>query len=142
MSRQFAVWFAEILAGNKITTRALEGTLLQPGESATIQVVFRWKQNAENLGLKTIAIIVKDKEELAKASNLLADIQLKIIDENNSNYDEDQVLLLTVQTSKGLEFDGVIIFNENSYDENKKIDLRQLFVAKTRALHKLFINKN
>lgn len=106
------------------------------------EVIKKEITDLKNLGLKTIAIIVKDKEELAKASNLLADIQLKIIDENNSNYDEDQVLLLTVQTSKGLEFDGVIIFNENSYDENKKIDLRQLFVAKTRALHKLFINKN
>ena len=82
-----------------------------------------------------------DKNELAKASVLLSDCNLQILDEKNSNYDELQVVLLTVQTAKGLEFDGVIIFDEDSYDENIKLDLKQLFVAKTRALHKLYLNK-
>ena len=46
---------------NKITTRALEGTLLQPGESATLEVVFTWKKDPDNLGLKTnIAEISED----------------------------------------------------------------------------------
>ena len=91
-------------------------------------------------GYKTIAVICKDKAELAKASVLLSDCNLQILDEKNSNYDELNVVLLTVQTAKGLEFDGVIIFDEGSYDENVKLDLKQLFVAKTRALHKLYLN--
>jgi uncharacterized repeat protein (TIGR01451 family) len=46
---------------NKITTRCLESTLLQPGESTTVEVVFRWKNSADNLGLKTnIAEISED----------------------------------------------------------------------------------
>ena len=92
-------------------------------------------------GYKTIAVICKDKAEIAKASVLLSECNLQILDEKNSNYDELQVVLLTVQTAKGLEFDGVIIFDEDSYDENIKLDLKQLFVAKTRALHKLYLNK-
>ena len=48
----------------KIVTRALERKLLQPGESATVEVVFRWKQNANNLGVKTnIAEISEDYNE-------------------------------------------------------------------------------
>ncbi len=52
-------------AGNgKITTRCLDGLVLQPGESATIEVVFRWINSADNLGLKTnIAEISEDYNE-------------------------------------------------------------------------------
>ena len=38
---------------NVISTRLLENTLLQPGESATVTVIFRWINGSENLGLKT-----------------------------------------------------------------------------------------
>ena len=53
------IWTKE--GEGKITTRALEEILLQPGESATIEVIFRWKRGANNLGLKTnIAEISED----------------------------------------------------------------------------------
>ena len=53
------IWTKE--GDNKITTRALEGTLLQPGESATVEVIFTWKKGENNLGLKTnIAEISED----------------------------------------------------------------------------------
>ncbi len=49
---------------NRITTRALEGTLLKPGESATVEVTFTWKKDENNLGLKTnIAEISEDYNE-------------------------------------------------------------------------------
>lgn len=49
---------------NKITTRVLEETLLQPGESATIEVVFTWINGRENMGTKTnIAEISEDYNE-------------------------------------------------------------------------------
>ena len=38
---------------NVIKTRLLENTLLQPGESATVTVIFRWINGSNNLGLKT-----------------------------------------------------------------------------------------
>lgn len=48
----------------KITTRALEGTLLQPGEQAVVPVVFTWINGADNLGTKTnIAEISEDYNE-------------------------------------------------------------------------------
>ena len=46
---------------NKVTTRALETKLLKPGESAEVSIIFTWKNNADNLGLKTnIAAITED----------------------------------------------------------------------------------
>ena len=48
-------------ADGKITTRALENTLLQPGESATVTVILKWKNDANNLGVKVnVAEISED----------------------------------------------------------------------------------
>ncbi|MBQ9297503.1 MAG: Cys-Gln thioester bond-forming surface protein [Clostridia bacterium] len=45
----------------KVTTKALEKTLLQPGESATVKILLTWKNNANNLGTKiNIAEISED----------------------------------------------------------------------------------
>ena len=48
--------------GNRvIATRALEDTLIEPGESKDVTVIFRWIQGKDNLGLKTnIAEISED----------------------------------------------------------------------------------
>ena len=49
---------------NVISTRQLEGTLLQPGESATVEVILTWINGKDNLSLKTnIAEISEDKNE-------------------------------------------------------------------------------
>ncbi|MBQ2836412.1 MAG: Cys-Gln thioester bond-forming surface protein [Clostridia bacterium] len=49
---------------NVISTRQLEGTLLQPGESATVEVIFTWINSSDNLALKTnTAEISEDKNE-------------------------------------------------------------------------------
>ena len=85
------------------------------------------------------AIIVKDSTELEVAEKMLQDLNLTVLNENNMLYGNSQNTLLTVQTAKGLEFDSVIIFNINSYKDTP-LDLRLLYVAKTRALHKLIIN--
>ena len=46
---------------NVISTRLLENTLLEPGESAEVKVIFRWINGSNNLGLKTnIAEISED----------------------------------------------------------------------------------
>ena len=49
---------------NVISTRQLEETLLQPGESKTIEVVFTWINDPNNMALKTnTAEISEDKNE-------------------------------------------------------------------------------
>ena len=52
-------WIDE--GNNVISTRLLENTLLKPGESAEVKVIFRWINGNNNLGLKTnIAEISED----------------------------------------------------------------------------------
>ena len=49
---------------NVISTRQLENTLLQPGESKTIEVIFTWINSADNLSQKTnTAEISEDKNQ-------------------------------------------------------------------------------
>jgi len=86
------------------------------------------------------AIICKDDDELKVACEKLANLNMVVLDESNLNYENDKVIILTVQTAKGLEFDSVILYDENSYTESAN-DLKLLYVAKTRALHKLIINR-
>jgi len=61
-----------------------------------------------------------------------------IYNENDSEYNGN-ICLLTAQTSKGLEFDGVIITNEHLYDKTSSQEVKSLYVATTRALHELII---
>ena len=49
---------------NVISTRQLEGVLLQPGESATVEVILTWINGEDNLDLKTnVAEISEDDNE-------------------------------------------------------------------------------
>lgn len=43
-----------------ISTKQLEKKLLQPGESATVEVVLTWINGAENLALKTNIVEISD----------------------------------------------------------------------------------
>lgn len=92
----------------------------------------------ENKNCASIAIICKDNIEMQYCKSLLKNNNIRACDENDANYYSGKCIL-DVQTSKGLEFDGIIIFNENSYDKTKSIDIKSLYVAMTRALHELII---
>ena len=82
---------------NVITTRLLENTLLQPGESAEVTVVLTWINGGDNLGLKTnIAEISEDYNEKG-----IPDIDSK---PNNQVPGEDDIdnapVLLSILTGK------------------------------------------
>ena len=93
---------------------------------------------------KTIAIICKDDTETKKVYNLLKnnEIDINIVTEQDESYKEG-IIVLSSYLSKGLEFDAVIIFNANNinYGDNC-IDQRLLYIAITRAMHRLYINYN
>ncbi len=85
------------------------------------------------------AVICKDQLELEKAYDVLKD-NVSVYNENDAEFDNNSVCLLTIEASKGLEFDFVIIYDFNSFKENE-LDFKRFYVAKTRALHKLIINQ-
>ena len=88
---------------------------------------------------KTIAIITKEQNE----ANIIYEELKKYIDIsliNSSNFCYNgSVSVLPSYLSKGLEFDAVIINGKNSFNVDNVLDMKLLYVSKTRALHKLFI---
>ena len=94
---------------------------------------------------KSIAIICKDCEE---ANYINKKLKEEGIDASNiTNLDLEYnggICTITSYLAKGLEFDGVIISDASLgvYDSSKKIDMKILYVAMTRALHELNILYN
>jgi DNA helicase-2/ATP-dependent DNA helicase PcrA len=92
-------------------------------------------------GHKTIAVICKTMEECEEILPLLkkADKDISIITGNEKEY-KSGIVIVPSYLSKGLEFDVVLISNANNqnYTENE-LDIKLLYVAMTRPLHKLCI---
>lgn len=93
----------------------------------------------KDLGYNSIGIITKTnklaKKLYSKISNLCENISL--IDDNIDGYD-NKICIISAFNSKGLEFDGVIILDSDEIYKTS-IDKNLLYIASTRALHKLSI---
>jgi len=95
----------------------------------------------QKLSYKSIAVICKTLKECKNAYALISK-QVKdvtLISGKEEVY-KGGIVVLPSCLAKGLEFDAVLIFNANSagytYDE---LDIKLLYVAMTRPLHKLYI---
>lgn len=93
----------------------------------------------KDLGYNSIGIITKTnklaKKLYSKISNLCENISL--IDDNIDSYD-NKICIISAFNSKGLEFDGVIILDSDEIYKTS-MDKNLLYIASTRALHKLSI---
>lgn len=88
--------------GNKITTRALEGKLLNPGDSATVEVIFTWKNGEENLGLKTnIAEISEDYNDKGSKDIDSTPDNVKTDDYDKQQEDDDDKALVILELKTG-----------------------------------------
>ena len=91
-------------------------------------------------GFNSIAVICKSEKEANQINDALAkhDIIAKNITNSDTEYDGG-ICTITSYLAKGLEFDGAIISDasEESYNPNKAIDMKLLYVAMTRPLHEL-----
>ena len=87
---------------NKITTRALEGTLLQPGQSAIVQVTFTWKNGANNLGVKTnIAEISEDYNDKGSEDIDSTPDNVKTPEYDKQQEDDDDKALVMLELKTG-----------------------------------------
>lgn len=91
---------------------------------------------------KTIAIICKEENEAKKLNKILQKngINSRYISNKDSEY-SGGIFVLTSSSSKGLEFDAVIIkdASKDIYMSESDVDMHLLYVASTRALHELEI---
>ena len=95
-----------------IKTRALETVTLEPGKSATVPVVFTWKKDANNLGLKTnVAAITEDYND-----KNVPDMDSKPGNEDMTKYDKEQeddddfaLVMLELKTGTEVKYIGLIL---------------------------------
>lgn len=95
-----------------------------------------WK----DAGYETIAVICKDEAEAERVRNQLAEkMPVLAFDAELSEF-QTGVMVLSLEYTKGLEFDAVLIYNacEEHYPENDGC-VKRLYVAATRALHELTV---
>ncbi len=122
--------------GRKVTLREMNSE--QEMVMATVQIVEEILENDYD----TVAIICRTIDEARRVERLLmSHITVMSLPENLENMTfMNGIMVLPIHMTKGLEFDGVIIWNpdENNYRENDA-DAKLLYVAITRAMHELYI---
>ena len=91
---------------------------------------------------KSIGIICKNEAEMTNVANIFnkLNIDYNYVTSSDLKYNGG-ISILTSSLAKGLEFDAVIINNasEEMYNSDSETDMHLLYVAMTRALHKLDI---
>lgn len=93
----------------------------------------------ENEEVHSIAIIGKTMEECQMIYSLFpADAKPKLITEDMSEY-ESGLMILPSYLAKGLEFDVVFIVNLDETYTQDELDVKLLYIAMTRALHRLYL---
>ena len=96
----------------------------------------------KNKKYNSIAIISRTKNKADEITYNLKNYGLnieKISDTKNNN--DIKIYSLSSETSKGLEFDAVVIADasENNYSKDNLTDMKNLYVSMTRPLHELYI---
>ena len=131
--------------GEDIKTIENNETLLV-GPEENISKLIEVVREEFNKGSVTCALICPDKnyaqkvyEKIAKYQNILGK---DIVDFSREDY-KTGLLILPVENAKGLEFDTVILLDVNSdtYPDTE-LSVRLLYVAITRALHRLIVITN
>ena len=108
-------------------------------EDETIKSCIERIEDYTRQGFKSIAIIGKNMNECKTIKKKIDKYtkNIKLIQSKDSEYNAG-ISIVPSYLAKGLEFDGVILFNVN--DENYKntvLDIKLLYVAITRAMSKL-----
>ncbi|MFT8323055.1 MAG: RNA polymerase recycling motor HelD [Bacillus sp. (in: firmicutes)] len=99
-------------------------------------------QQLKNKGHETIAVICKTKKESEKVYEWLkGKIAVRLIEKGTIVY-EKGISVIPAYLAKGIEFDGVIIYNSSVY--NNELEKELFYTACTRAMHELilFTEKN
>lgn len=90
-----------------------------------------WKGN----GYKTIAVICKTIKESSEVYEMLKQkLEVRFIQKGTTSY-EKGISVIPAYLAKGIEFDGVILYNASNYQDELEKEL--FYTACTRAMHAL-----
>jgi len=113
--------------------------LYNTNKNDSISLIVKLVNEYKNKGYNSIAIITKSNKDARELYSLVENKieKINLIDDNTDCYDNNTCIISTFN-SKGLEFDGVIVYNvSDNFKSN--VDRNLLYIASTRALHKLSI---
>ena len=101
-------WVKE--GNDKVTTRALETVLLEPGKSAEVEIVFTWKKDKNNLGVKTnIAEITEDyNENNSKDIDSTPGNKKNPYEKEQEDDDDFALVILSLKTGKAVSYTVLI----------------------------------
>lgn len=110
-------------------------------EQENMGQMFDWIEDKvkeyEANGYETIAIICKSQKEVNHVySKLSKKIDLHKLNPEEEGF-EKGVLIMPIYMAKGLEYDAVIVYEVNEENYYEKEDKQLLYIACTRALHRL-----
>ncbi|WP_024613692.1 UvrD-helicase domain-containing protein [Clostridium sp. Ade.TY] len=139
-TQQIMEYASKFLDEEKIIplVRSGEAVLEEETESLgeTIDTITSIIEDYEDEGLESIAVITKKKDELKDLShNLKEKVKILTFDRNDIIYRGGKVLV-PAYFAKGLEFDGVIILEDDTDTPNLV-----KYIMCTRALHRLSVIK-
>ncbi|KAJ52710.1 DNA helicase-2/ATP-dependent DNA helicase PcrA [Clostridium tetanomorphum] len=101
-------------------------------DETVINYILKYKE----YGCELIAIICKSMKQSQNLYERLKDrIEINII--TNKSNDISGTSIVPVYMAKGLEFDGVIVYGTDDENYNTEEDKKLLYIACTRALHRL-----
>lgn len=103
-----------------------------------IALIENWKQSSHT----TLGIITKSQPEAEVLHAALADKypQLQLLSFESSSFEEGMIIT-SAHMAKGLEFDQVIVPNVDSTNFRTELDNSLLYIAATRAMHKLDLTR-
>ncbi|USG64343.1 UvrD-helicase domain-containing protein [Brevibacillus ruminantium] len=88
-------------------------------------------------GHRTIAVICKTAEESREAYALLKErVPLRLIDKETISF-EKGIHIIPAYLAKGVEFDGVILYNASREQYGRETERKLFYTACTRAMHEL-----
>jgi len=101
------------------------------------------KMQIEN-NASSIALVTRTPNKADKLYEIISPLEkefsMQVFSYKEDNYHEG-IQILPIEKAKGLEFDSVIIADINDFTEDQH-DMRLLYVALTRALHRLYVIQN
>lgn len=87
-------------------------------------------------GHKSMGIICKTREQAAFLGKELKSSRIHVLTADSTTF-EDGVIVTTAHLAKGLEFDEVVVPFASARNYNTDIDRSMLYIACTRAMHRL-----
>ena len=107
-------------------------------EKALHEKIVQRVKEYKAIGLENIAILCKTKYETEKAYNALKGQidDLSILSSDEASI-ETGIFIMPIYMAKGLEYDGVIVYDVSDENYQELFDKQLLYIATTRALHRL-----